>query len=63
MKNNNKIYSTELDDLQELRESASGGVKKNIQKKIDDIFFKNPIRKKKKKKQHKITNPDDMWYY
>ncbi len=64
MKNNSRVYSTELADLQELREGASGNDKKDIQKKIDDIFFKNPTRKKKnKKKQHRITNPDDMWYY
>ena len=60
---NNRVYYTELDDLQELREGASGNDKKKIQKKIDDIFFKNPTRKKKQKKQHRITNPDDMWYY
>lgn len=58
-----KIYSTELADLQELREGASGNDKKRIQKKIDNIFFENPPRKKKKKKQHRISNPDDMWYY
>lgn len=60
------IYHTQLDDLQEVREQATGLEREEIQKKIDDIFFKNPPKKRekreKKKKKFKIKDPDDMWY-
>ncbi|GAH10584.1 unnamed protein product, partial [marine sediment metagenome] len=56
------IYHTQLDDLQEAREQATGLEREEIQKKIDDIFFKNPPKKRQKKRKIKIKDPDDMWY-
>ncbi len=59
----NKVYHTQLEDLQELREQATGLEKKEIQKKIDALFFSNPKKHKQKKKKVRIPkDPDDMWY-
>ena len=57
-----RIYSNNLEDLQDLREGSTGEERKKIQERIDDIFFRNPPRKEKKKRRRKITNPDDLWW-
>lgn len=58
-----KIYSSDLENLQELREQARGSERKEIQQRIDDIFLKNPPKVRKKKKKIRMPkDPDDMWY-
>lgn len=58
-----RVYSTDLTDLQEEREHATGGLRKEVQQKIDDLFFKNPSKVRKKKKKFRMPkDPDDMWY-
>jgi hypothetical protein len=57
-----RIYSNNLEDLQELRDSSTGDERKEVQKRIDDIFYKNPVKKEKKKRKRRITNPDDLWW-
>ena len=57
-----QIYSTELGDLQGLREQATGDSRLEIQKRIDDHFFKNPTIVRKKKKKIRIQDEEDMWY-
>ena len=56
-----RIYSTELEDLWVLREEATGDSRLEIQKKIDDHFFKNPKIVRKKKKKIRIQDEEDMW--
>ena len=64
MKKNNNVYSTELSDLQELRDEESGTRRMKIQEKIDDHFFKDPPKeRKKKKKRWSSEEEEDCDYY
>ena len=60
MKDRNKVYTTELEDLQVLRDEAIGESRNGIQEKIDDHFFKNPTKVKTKKKKIRMDE-EDMW--
>lgn len=56
----NKIYSTELEDLQVLRYEATGESRNDIQRKIDDHFFKNPEKVKRKSKK-RVEFEEEEW--
>ena len=55
------MKKTELQELQEMREEATGNAKVKIQGKIDEHFFGDPKRRKKKKKKIKMDFEEDMW--
>ena len=53
---------TKLEVLQDVREIATGNERLKAQANIDNHFFKNPPKVRRKVKKRKIRNDDDLWW-
>lgn len=55
---------SKLEILQEVRDEAKGHDEQHLkaQQNIDNYFFKNPPKNRKKQKKRHVKNPDDLWW-